>query len=343
VTSASRSRTLTGAPPRISVVIPVKNESAGLAACLEGVLGQTVPVEEILVIDSGSTDGTQAIARGFDKVRLIEIPPSEFNHGDTRNLGVREAVGEFVLFTVGDARPVSDDWIAQLLAGFVADDVVAVSGAQVVPKSAHTNPVEWFRPVSQPSLSVFRFGDRAAFEAADPIRRWQATSIDDVTTIYRRAALLETPFRRLVYGEDVFFGLDALTGGKAVAFNPAARVYHYHLENYATVLKRTIAVASLRYRMTGYLTPPHRFAPSFLRAVARLMRTPGLSWPERLRWARYNLALGRALRDGLRMVHAAEREGGDAMDRLHEAYCGTPPAPLKPAPPTSFGRLAAAE
>jgi hypothetical protein len=40
--------------------------------------------------------------------------------------------------------------------------------------------------------------------------------------------------------------------------------------------------------------------------------------------------LGRALRDGLLKVHAAAGEGGGAMDKLHEAYCGTPPAPLKP-------------
>lgn len=318
-------------PPRISVVIPVKNESAGLAACLQGVLSQTIAVEEIIVIDSGSTDGTQEIARRYPKVRLIEIPPSEFNHGDTRNLGVRAAVGEFVVFTVGDARPLADDWIEQLLGGFRDEDVVAVSGSQVVPQSKATNPVEWFRPYSRPEISIFRFDGPDAFDAADPMTKWRATSLDDVTTIYRRTALLEIPFRRVVYGEDVFFALDALAAGHALALNPAARVHHYHLENYQTVLKRTIAVASLRHQMTGYLTPGHHFAWSFLRAVLLLVRTPGLSWAERLRWSRYNWDLGRAIHDGLALVHGAARQGGDAMVLLHRTYCGTPPAPLKPA------------
>jgi rhamnosyltransferase len=315
---------------RISVVIPVKNEAVGIAACLEGILGQTVSVEEILVIDSGSSDGTQEIARGYPKVRLIEIPPSEFNHGDTRNLGVREAVGDYVLFTVGDARPASDDWIEHLLAGFVAADVAVVGGAQVVAESRSTNPVEWFRPKSTAQVQVFRFKNAAEFDAADALTKWRATSLDDVTAIYKRSALIETPFRRLVYGEDVFFALDALTSGRAVAFNPGARVYHYHLENYQTVLKRTIAVASLRYRMTGYLTPRHALVPTLIRSLVRLLRTRGLGWRERWRWARYNFELGRALRDGLLKVHAAAGEGDRAMDRLHEVYCGTPPLPLKP-------------
>jgi rhamnosyltransferase len=311
------------------VVVPVKNESAGIAACLEGILSQTVPVEEIIVIDSSSTDGTQEIVGRYPKVRLLEIPPSEFNHGDTRNLGAREARGDLVLFTVGDARAASADWIAQLLAGFVTQEVVAVCGSQVTPQSDATNPVQWFRPRSQPQVTVFQFEGRQGFERATVEERWQATSVDDVTAIYRRAIFREIPFRRVVYGEDVLFAADALMAGHAIAFNPAARVYHYHHESYATVLKRTIAVASLRYQVTGYLTPLHPLWTGLARALVRLGRTPSLTWRSRAKWARYNLDTVRAVRDGLAKVHAAHRRGGDAMQQLHEAYCGTPPIPLK--------------
>lgn len=325
------SKKISEAESGISVVIPVKNESAGLAACLTGILEQTEPVREIIVIDSGSTDGTQEIARSFDKVRLIEIKPNDFNHGDTRNLGVGEAQGEFVIMTVGDARPVDSKWLSELLAGFVAEDVVAVAGSQVVPESKNTNPLEWFRPRSRPEIRVSRYKTPDAFEAADPLEKWQATSLDDVTAAYRRSALTKQPFRRVVYGEDTFFALDALKSEKAIAFNPAARVYHYHLENYATVHKRTIAVASLRYQMTGYETTKHDFWPVYLRGLVRLVRNPKLTWVERLRWARYNWNLGKALSDGIDKVHAARAKGGNAMQDLHEEYCGTPPMPLKPA------------
>jgi GT2 family glycosyltransferase len=230
---------------------------------------------------------------------------------------------------VGDARPASNEWIENLLAGFQADDVAVVAGAQVVPEAKATNPLDWFRPVSRPRIEVRRFENQAAFDRSDPETRWRATSLDDVTALYRRRALIEIPFRKVVYGEDVFFALDALSAGWAIAFNPAARVYHYHHESYQTVLKRTIAVASLRYQMTGYLTPRHRFLPIWANGVARLIRNGRLSWRERLRWARYNHELGRALRDGLALVHDAQARGGDSMQQLHEAYCGTPPVPLK--------------
>ncbi len=101
--------------PTISVVIPVKNEGAKIRACIEGILSQTVPVLEIIVIDSGSTDGTIDILRGYKKVKLLQIPSSEFNHGQTRNFGVAHASGEFVLLTVGDARAWDENWIKKFI------------------------------------------------------------------------------------------------------------------------------------------------------------------------------------------------------------------------------------
>ena len=44
--------------PNISVVIPVKNEAGKIRECIEGILSQSIPVLEIIVVDSGSTDGT---------------------------------------------------------------------------------------------------------------------------------------------------------------------------------------------------------------------------------------------------------------------------------------------
>lgn len=315
--------------PDISAVIPVKNESAGLAACLGGILSQTVPVREIIVIDSGSTDGTQDIARSFDKVRVVEIEPKDFNHGDTRNLGVREARGELVLFTVGDARPVSERWIENLLAGMVDESVVGVSGWQVVPEDKATNPLQWFRPASEPRLKTVRFADTAEFEGADPAFKRDASGWDDVTALYRRDHLLAHPFRRTVYGEDMFFAIDALKAGHTLAFAPAAQVYHFHNETYRTVYKRTLVVALCRYRNLGYVTP----VPDMWRIVVRgwieLLRNDRLNWTERWKWARYNFEAERSIRDGLVRFAKAKEEGDAALQALEEEFGATPPAPVK--------------
>ncbi|MBA3403194.1 MAG: glycosyltransferase [Gemmatimonadaceae bacterium] len=87
-------RTLTAGPKRgerISVVIPVRNEALNIRSCIEGILGQTVAVDEIVVLDSGSTDGTLDILLDYLKVRILAINSEEFNHGETRNTGVRAA------------------------------------------------------------------------------------------------------------------------------------------------------------------------------------------------------------------------------------------------------------
>ena len=102
-------------PPRASVVIPVKNGGELLVRVLERILAQDTPWPfEVLVIDSGSRDGSQARVREFG-VRLHEIPPAEFGHGRTRNLGVSLTRGAAVAFLTQDALPADEHWLRRLV------------------------------------------------------------------------------------------------------------------------------------------------------------------------------------------------------------------------------------
>jgi len=316
-------------PPSISVIIPVKNEAKKITACIEGILKQSIPVEEIIVIDSGSTDGTQEIVTAFPKVRLAEIRPEEFNHGGTRNLGVNTAKGDYVLLTVGDARPVTDTWIQNLLDGFVDETVAGVCGSQVVAHEKDTNPVEWFRPQSQPAITTYRFKSVDEFEAASPEKKRAACSWDDVSAMYKRDVLQKIPFRETVYGEDVFWAIDALKSGYTLAYNPAARVYHFHLDNYETTLKRTITASYLRYSAFGFKYPAINVPKIILRSFYRLIKEPDLTWLDRLYWARYNFNMVRAQNEGVNLFQRALGNGVDALATLNEKYCISPPVPLK--------------
>ncbi|MDF1734023.1 MAG: glycosyltransferase [Minwuia sp.] len=311
----------------ISVVVPVKNEAAGLAACLDGILAQTVAVDEILVIDSGSTDGTQDIVRSCAQARLLEIAPGDFNHGETRNLGVRETSGDLVLFTVGDARPVDDRWIERMRNGFVAEDVAAVGGLQVVAHDPQNNPLDWYRPVSKPVRSVHRFGSAGDFDAASPTEKQNACVIDDVTSMYRRSFIAETPFRHTVYGEDMLICIDALRSGHALVREPAACVYHCHLENYETTLKRTVVVCLMRHDLFGTLPGEPAIQP--LREALRLLRIPSLTVRQKLYWWHNRRECVRGLVDGIAIFEKARAKGAEALSALYRDYLGAPPVPLK--------------
>src|SRR6266540_6790595 len=81
----------------IGVVIRTLNESELIGRCLEMLRRQRPAVDlDILVVDSGSTDATVAIARSHG-ARIVEIPPAEFGYSTALNLGIEEVRGDLVI------------------------------------------------------------------------------------------------------------------------------------------------------------------------------------------------------------------------------------------------------
>ncbi len=77
--------------PMLSVVIPVKNGGSDLKRCLSAIDAQQVGEQvEVVIVDSGSSDGSVAFARERGAL-VIEIPATAFTHGGSRNLGAAKA------------------------------------------------------------------------------------------------------------------------------------------------------------------------------------------------------------------------------------------------------------
>jgi glycosyltransferase involved in cell wall biosynthesis len=92
-------------PPKVTVVIPVYNREKYVRDAIASILAQTFTDFELLVIDDGSTDGSQEVVRSYCDPR-IRLVCNETNQGipKTRNTGIRLARGEYLAFLD------SDDW-----------------------------------------------------------------------------------------------------------------------------------------------------------------------------------------------------------------------------------------
>ncbi|MGH2625187.1 MAG: glycosyltransferase family 2 protein, partial [Anaerolineales bacterium] len=116
-------------PPQCSVVIRAFNEERHIGRLLQGILQQTVRDVEILLVDSGSTDGTVAIASQYP-VRVLTIPPASFSFGRSLNLGCAAARAGRIVIASAHVYPLYRDWLARLLEPFRDPRVAMVYGKQ---------------------------------------------------------------------------------------------------------------------------------------------------------------------------------------------------------------------
>lgn len=95
-------------PPLVSVIVPARNEEEDLGPCLDGLLAQSYPAVEILVVDGGSTDRTREVARARGpRVQVIEEPPLPggwVGKSWACWTGAQVARGEYLLFADADVR-----------------------------------------------------------------------------------------------------------------------------------------------------------------------------------------------------------------------------------------------
>src|SRR5260370_31767512 len=90
-----------------SILIPAKDEALNIRNCLDSVFSQASDSQfEVIVVDSGSTDGTPEIVEGYP-VRLYRIPAQEFHHAGTRNYLASLAQGEHLVYLNANAFPTS--------------------------------------------------------------------------------------------------------------------------------------------------------------------------------------------------------------------------------------------
>jgi len=92
---------------KISAIIPTYNRESFIVSALESVLQQTRQVDEIIVVDDGSTDNTEVLLRKYQD-RIKYIKQNNAGPAAARNTGLLSSSGEYIAFLDSDDTWVSD-------------------------------------------------------------------------------------------------------------------------------------------------------------------------------------------------------------------------------------------
>lgn len=266
-----------------TVLIPTYNAGPLFAEVLERISGQKTDFDyEILLVDSGSADGTLELARRHG-ARVIGIKKSDFTHGGARNLGISEARGAYVAMTVQDAVPADENWLAAMVENMTGDESVAGVYSRQIPRP-DCNPFTRHQLeqhfTNRPERHVQRAESPESYEALPPMEKLATITFDDVSSCVRRSVWQKHPFRPVSFGEDLDWSERVVKAGYKIVYEPASAVIHSHDRTAVYEMKRAYVAHKLLAETVGLRVLPtfselRRRLPVLVRQRLKLARNAG--------------------------------------------------------------------
>jgi rhamnosyltransferase len=202
-------------PSAVSVVMRSFNEAWAIGDTIRQLFAQDFAGDiELIVIDSGSSDGSLEIIQAAKSAQLIQIPPGSYVPGVVLNQGARAAAHEWIIYLNADATPVGTSWLSELLApGLASANFGAAFSRQIA------------RPDCQ---AVFAHDYERCFGPNRVSAAWDHF-FSMVSCVTRREVLDRHPIREdLQYAEDDEWTRRLVQHGLDIRFAPASVVMHSH-------------------------------------------------------------------------------------------------------------------
>ncbi len=210
--------------PEISIVIRTHNEARHIGSLLQEIHAQQIDLAfEVIVVDSGSIDGTLDIVRDYP-VQIVTISPEKFTFGYSLNQGIAKAQGNIVVVISAHCHPTNTLWLKYLVEPLRRDSNVGLvygrqQGDEQTRYSEHQIFAKWFPLESNPDCGL-------AF-------------CNNANSAIRRSLWDQTPFDETLSGlEDIAWGKAILQKGHRIAYIAEASVYHIHDETSTQIYRR---------------------------------------------------------------------------------------------------------
>jgi GT2 family glycosyltransferase len=226
-------------------VIPTFNRKQVLAKAIQAHFAQSAvdEIKEILVVDDGSTDGTDCAVSALAAEApfpLRRLHQSNRGQAAARNLGISEATGKIILFADDDIIPAPDLLIEHLRWHERHPDFqVAVMGNVTWSPDVRPTPfMKWFA-LDGPLFAYGHFKERLEL---DDFRFFYTCNLSLKTEFLRQTGAFDEDFKGYGY-EDAELGYRLQKNGLRLLYNPAALAYHYKHVTFEEACHRAEQVA----------------------------------------------------------------------------------------------------
>lgn len=202
-------------PKAVSVVMRSFNEAWAIGDTIRQLFNQDFDGEiELIVIDSGSSDGSIEIIKQSGRARLIQIPLGTYVPGVVLNQGAREASHDWIVYLNADATPVGRDWLVNLLKPCVDNPKFGAAFSRQIP-----------RPDCQ---AVFAHDYDRCFGPQRESKDWDHF-FSMVSSVTHRSVLDKVPIREdLQYAEDDEWTRRLIENGYEISYAIESVAMHSH-------------------------------------------------------------------------------------------------------------------
>lgn len=251
--------------PFVSIIVPTYNRGGVLRECIDSLFNQTYPSNkyEVIVINDGSTDGTESFLKEYSikKQSLKYYSQQNLGAAAARNLGIEKSIGEILCF-IDDDCIADKDWIKSMIGPYSDKNVGGVGGRIITQNTGsflgrYTEDSCFFN--QERLVGIFIVGANSSY------RKDVLSAIDGYDMLFR-------------HSEDVDIGIRNMILGYRLEYNPDSVVLHQARLSLKGIMKQVYGYgkgyACLHKKYPDYFNPQKRIIILGLRLIRKMILTP---------------------------------------------------------------------